>query len=101
MKTVTKFEAFTGETFDTEAECKAHEKANVHRRFVGLTQEQVDAALSRADVELADAFEVVGSKISRARIAEGNLKRERRAGVHEPAQSLEPQDGAEQESEAA
>ena len=85
MKPVTKFQAFTGDVFDTETECRAHEKANVNRRFVGLTLDQVEAALSRADVELAGAFEVVGAKIARERLADGVRKRERGAAATETA----------------
>ena len=85
MKQVTRFEAFDGEIFATEAECRSHEYANAHRRLVGLTLDQVNAAMARTDSELADAFEAVGTKIARDRRDAGELKRPRRAETQEPA----------------
>lgn len=50
-------------------------------RLVGLTIEQVEAALSRADPELADAIEQVGSRIARARLDAGEKRHERRLPI--------------------
>jgi hypothetical protein len=78
MKTVTKYEAFDGETFATQEECAAHEASCVQMRLIGLSLEQVEAAIKREDAELADAIEAVGAKIARARRESGELRRERR-----------------------
>ena len=67
-----------------KASCRAYEKRLAHVRLVGLTIEQVEAALSRADPELADAIEVVGSRIARARLDAGEQKYEKRTAKDEP-----------------
>ena len=77
MKTITKFESFDGQVFDTETECRTHEAARAHQRLAGLTPEQVEAAIARTDLELADAFEIVGAKITRLRLDSGERKRKR------------------------
>lgn len=66
-----------------ETACRAYERRLAHMRLVGLTIEQVEAALSRADPELADAFEVIGSRIARARLAAGEQKYERKPNAKE------------------
>jgi ABC-type taurine transport system substrate-binding protein len=73
-----KFLAFDGKVFETVEECAAHEAAKPEARVVGLTPEQVAAALARTDIDLADAFEAIGSKIARARRESGDLKRTRK-----------------------
>ena len=75
-----KFLAFDGKIFETVEECAAHEAARPEARVVGLTADQVAAALARTDVDLADAFEALGSKIARARRESGDLKRTRKGG---------------------
>jgi hypothetical protein len=74
-----KFLAFDGKIFETIEECAAHEAARPEARVVGLTADQVAAALARTDVDLADAFEALGSKIARARRESGDLKRTRKS----------------------
>jgi hypothetical protein len=78
MKQVTQYESFDGKRFDTEAECKTHEAGLSHMRLVGLTVDQIEAAIARTDIELADAIEAVGAKIARARRESGDLRRERK-----------------------
>ena len=68
-----KFLAFDGKIFETVEECAAHEAARPEARVVGLTANQVAAALARTDVDLADAFEALGSKIARARRESSDL----------------------------
>jgi hypothetical protein len=77
MKQVTRYEAFDGTLFETEVQCLAHDADRAHLRLIGLTEERVLAAMNRADLELADAIEVVGAQISRARRAAGEMKRKR------------------------
>ena len=83
MKTRTIYEAFDGQTFDNADACKAHEAAHVETRLIGLSLEQVRAAITREDVELADAFEKVGSRIAKARIDAGELRRGRKAAAEQ------------------
>jgi hypothetical protein len=80
MREVTRtvYESFDGRAFDTAAECRAHERENVHLALVGLTIEQVDAALSRDNKHLGDAIEAVALRIRQKRIEDGDLKRARR-----------------------
>ena len=80
MKAITKFEAFDGEVFPTQEECIAHEASCVQMRLIGLTGDQVEAAIKREDVDLADAIEAVGAKIARARRESGDLRRIRKSG---------------------
>ncbi len=75
MRRFEMFEAFDGQRFDSADACKAHEAKHIESRLVGLTIEQVQAALAREDIELADAFEQIGGRIERARVAAGDLRR--------------------------
>ncbi len=84
MKTVTAYQAFDGQRFDSESECKTHEGGLSHMRLVGLTAEDIEDAISRANVDLADAIEAVGAKIARARRESGDLRRERKGKIQEP-----------------
>ena len=52
-----------------EAECRAYERRLAHIRMVGLKIEDVEAALTRADLDLADAIEEVARRIKRVRLA--------------------------------
>jgi hypothetical protein len=60
--------AFDGVTHSTEADCRAYERRVAHIRMVGLKIEDVEAALSRADLDLAEAFEEVARRIKRIRL---------------------------------
>ena len=79
MKQITQYQAFDGETFATEAECRTHEAGLSHMRLVGLTAEQVEAAIARTDPDLAKAIEDVGAKIARVRRESGELRRTRKS----------------------
>ena len=72
---VTRFEAFDGELFGSAAECIAYEKAAGWRQLVGLTEEQVQAGLSRENEAIAEAFEAAGKAVVAARKSAGILKR--------------------------
>jgi hypothetical protein len=74
-KTVTVFESFDGQSFDTAAECERHERTNQHMRLVGLTEEKLFAAMNGGDSELAEALEAVGVSLRRKRQASGDLRR--------------------------
>ncbi len=79
MKQITQWEAFDGEVFKTEAECKRHEREHAGAQLVGLSPEQVMKALFRDEsaLALADAIEVAAYQIRKARIASGERKRRR------------------------
>lgn len=63
--------AFDGVPHPTEAECRAYERRVAHIRMVGLKIEDVEAALTRADLDLAEAFEEVARRIKRIRLGKG------------------------------
>ncbi|GGC90697.1 hypothetical protein [Chelatococcus reniformis] len=73
--TLTKYRAFDGRDFDSADECRAHERANSSGALVGLTLEQVEAAIVRTDASLADAIEEVAKRITRARLDAGERRR--------------------------
>lgn len=90
MKPITKYESFTGEVFDTEAACRAHEAKCGYARLVGLALEQIEGAMkayrldyevgedpSEEDRAIADAIERVGTAITRDRLRVGLVKRKR------------------------
>ena len=88
MRAVTAYIADDGTSFDAREACEAHEAAGFARQFVGLTLEQVDAALARTNVPLADAFEAIGNRISKARLDAGELRRRsNKAGAAPPLPS--------------
>lgn len=79
MREVRIYAAFDGTRFDTADECRAHEASNIESRLIGLTAEQLAAAVARTDTELGDAIEQVAGRIARARREAGDLKRRPRA----------------------
>lgn len=103
MKTVTRYLALDGTLFETENECRAHERANAYLALVGLTAEQITEALAGNDPELAEAIETIGLRCRDNRIAAGNLKRKPKADrspAHEhtnsnSAENPSPAEGAE------
>lgn len=72
---VTMFLAFDGQKFATAQQCRDYETESIHRRLVGLTEEQVINALNRDDADLADVLEQVGMKIRRERQKSRELRR--------------------------
>ena len=86
MKKVTIYEAFDGRQFESEAACTSYEAEHIEMQVVGLTAEQVRAALSREDVGLADALEKIGMLIRKRRVESGELRRlVRKAGPEDTA----------------
>lgn len=79
MKTRTVYDAFDNTVFNSQEECRAYEAQHGEMRLVGLNIDQVRAAISREDVELADAFEEIGSRIARTRRDAGDLRRGKKA----------------------
>lgn len=71
----TLYRAFDGREFDTATECRAHERDHAPAMLVDLSAEQVQAAVTRADPDLAEAIERVAYLIASARKAAGDLKR--------------------------
>lgn len=98
---VTQYVAFDGQRFKDAATCRAYERDNVHLQLVGLTVEQVTAAMTRTDIELADALELVGDAIKRARLDSGELKRKRKgSGGESEAAAAEDAGGAQSDAPA-
>lgn len=87
----TVYVAFDGTEFPSASACREHERGKAHERLVGLTPEQIGAALDRSDPELAEALEIVGDRIKAARLAAGEYKRKRSAENGEPATEPQPQ----------
>jgi hypothetical protein len=88
MKVRTKYVAFDGVSFNSEAECRAYEAKLAHVRLVNLTIEQIEAALSGTDPDLADAIEQIGTRIGRARRERGELRHQRKAKDEAPTQQI-------------
>ena len=96
----TTYVAFDGKRFDSATECRAYEKANAHRQLVGLTAEQVDAAIARTDTDLADAIEAAGDAIRKARLGSGELRRKRKGSGGE-GEAAPAEDAGDAQAEAA
>ena len=74
-KTVETFYAFDDTPFTTQEACEKYEAENFAKRLVGLTEEEVQAALTRTDPDLAEAFEKAGNTIGKLRREAGEFKR--------------------------
>ncbi len=85
MKEVTRYISFDGIEHKTAEECRTHEAGQSHLMLVGLSAEDVIAAMLAVDWKnpddpsrpLADAIEHVGMAIAKSRRAAGELKRQR------------------------
>jgi hypothetical protein len=98
----TMFRSFDKLEFKTEEACRAHEKSVAHLRIVGLTIEQVEAAMSGADMDLAFAIEFVGLRLRRRRTDARILKHQRRSpNAPKPDEDAEPGNGQSPEDRAA
>ena len=82
-----------GEEFKSAAKCLAHERATCGAALVGLTEAQVEAARTWADFELAEAIEIFGAQLRKARQASGALKRRPRPNGPEPGQGIGVDEG--------
>lgn len=69
--------AFDGTDYPTRAECEEYEETHFQRALVGLTAEQVAAALERDPKVrgVSDALERAGTLVARARLKAGERKR--------------------------
>lgn len=100
MESETRWVAFDKVEFRHEADCRVYERKNAHKRLIGLKAEQVDRALSGEDVEIAEAIEIVGQRIRRARHERGDLRRKPAARGEAPQDDASVEAAAE-EGEAA
>lgn len=73
--TIEVWRSFDGVDHPTEEACAKHEAEAWPLRFVGLSVEEVNAALERRDTDLADAFEKAGNQIRALRYEAGELRR--------------------------
>lgn len=78
MKEITAFRASDGTLFESSSAARTHEKTLAPTLIVGLTAQQVEDALDRKNVELADAIETLASIITAKRMEQGDLRRRRR-----------------------
>jgi hypothetical protein len=69
MKRITDYEAHDGKRFATPEECKTHEKNLKLSLLAHRTPEQIEAAIDRSHLELANAIEFAGNLISEKRRA--------------------------------
>ena len=73
---LTKYEAIDGKQFDTADECRDHEADECwHLRLIGLGKDDLERALDRVDVDLADAIERAGNIIAKKRRESGDFRR--------------------------
>lgn len=86
MKTITRYAAFDGKEFDSAADCRKYENDHSGGRLIGLTPEQIEAAMDRKvsdrvpdALEIADAIERVAYQISKKRIESGDVRRKRKS----------------------
>jgi hypothetical protein len=79
MKRSQIFEAHDGATFATSKECKFHEQTLATAKLIGLSGSDLEGALRRDDVELANAIERIGTMIADKRRESGELRRTRKA----------------------
>jgi hypothetical protein len=89
----TVFVARDGRDFPTKAKCLAHERETCGAALVGLTEEEVEAARTWADPELAEAIEIFGAQLRKARQASGALKRRRRPNGPEAGEAIGVEEG--------
>ena len=104
MKTVTLYEAFDGQKFETAEACRAYEAEHVEARLVGMTLDQIRAAIAGEDTGLRDALEEVGRRCSVARRDAGEFRRapkRTRAGATEQDPEAAPKEPASVEAAAA
>lgn len=90
MKTVKKYVADDGAEFDTAAAAKAHEQRGNVSLLVGMTADQVNAAMSLEDGRLSDAIETAAYAIQKARLARGITKRPSKPRGAKPAAPASP-----------
>lgn len=81
---ILRYEAADGTLLDSAEDCRAYEIEHPELLLVGLTLNQLRAAIARTDVDLAYALETIGAAIARGRRAHGELRRERRTPAAEP-----------------
>jgi hypothetical protein len=90
--TTVAYKTFDGLTFLTFVEAKDHEDRNFSTLLVGLTADQIAAALDRKPkaIHIADALEKAGSIIGRARREAGQFRRPSRSRNGDEPDSAPP-----------
>lgn len=79
------FEADDGTTFETAAACKAHEERQLLREMLcGRLADEIDLALDRTNIDLADAIERAGNIIAAKRRESGELRRKAKTPEKKP-----------------
>lgn len=80
-KAITRYAAEDGKEFDTLEEAKRHEQLLSFEALVGLDPEDIEEALAGKAPTIAEAFEKIGARLAKQRLAAGDRKRERKAKV--------------------
>lgn len=77
MEIKQKYLSFDGQEFDSKEDCLSHERRFAHLRLIGLTSDQIIAAINGEVSEISEAIEIVGSRLARARLTNGGKRRRR------------------------
>ena len=94
MKQINVWQAVDGVNFNTEEECRVHEADHPEWLLIGLTLEDVEAAINKSVGTIADALEAVGARIARQRRARGEFKRQRGSAAPEAPSEAAPANDA-------
>lgn len=84
MKLITKYVSFDGVEHDDPESCKRHEKENFAARLVGLTAEQIAAALAYETTEAVDGVEIAEAIENARRVI---FERRRELGIFKRARN--------------
>lgn len=92
MKTTQIFEAEDGTTFPNAEECRAYEADAALRQLVGLTIEDIKAAVTYQNKSLAKVIEATARRVIAARIDAGDMspRGRKKAGESAAAEGVEP-----------
>jgi hypothetical protein len=79
MKKIEAYKSFDGQLFETEEECRAHQRKSPESLIAGLTPETILDAIERRDdaVHISDAIERVARLIANKRKEQGVMRRRR------------------------
>lgn len=69
------YQALDGSLFLSEAECLAHNLKDPKKALAGRTEEEIEAAMNRTNIALADALEAAARVSTKNRLAAGERRR--------------------------
>lgn len=88
------YQALDGSLFLSEAECLAHNLKDPKKAVSGRSEEEVQSAMDRTDVALANAFEAIGKIITKKRLASGERRRASKSAAEATQQRTSPMEQA-------